>query len=88
MRFIICYDVSDDKRRNKLSKLLKAFGIRTQFSVFEVEAPKEVILKLLEEAEEILDEIDKIFAYPIDDKNIKNIQRLGLSTQTDLVNYI
>jgi CRISPR-associated protein Cas2 len=88
MRFIICYDVSDDKKRNKLSKLLKAFGIRTQYSVFEVEAEKEVILKILEEAEDILDEIDKIFAYPIDDKNVKKIKRMGAATKPELMNYV
>lgn len=32
---VVVYDISDDKRRRKLYKVLKSFGIRTQFSFFE-----------------------------------------------------
>ncbi len=85
MRFIICYDVSDDKKRSKLSKLLKAFGIRTQYSLFEIEAEKEVILKLIEEADEILDEIDKFFVYPVESSKIKDIYRMGIAETGDLL---
>lgn len=34
-RIIVAYDITDDKRRRKLYKLLKSFGIRTQYSFFE-----------------------------------------------------
>jgi CRISPR-associated protein Cas2 len=33
--YLISYDISPDKRRNKLAKLLTGFGSRVQFSVFE-----------------------------------------------------
>ncbi len=77
MRFIICYDISDDKKRNKISKLLKAYGIRTQLSLFEVEADKETIINLLNEVEKEIDEIDKFFIYPVD--NEKKIIRMGIA---------
>ncbi|MBK3332638.1 CRISPR-associated endonuclease Cas2 [Persephonella atlantica] len=77
MRFIICYDISDDKKRNKVSKLLKAYGIRTQLSLFEVEADKETIINLLNEVEKEIDEIDKFFIYPVD--NEKKIIRMGIA---------
>ena len=35
MRFIVSYDIVDDKRRTKLAKKLCHFGKRVQFSVFE-----------------------------------------------------
>jgi len=88
MRFIICYDISDDKKRNKVSKNLKAYGIRTQYSVFEVETQMEVVLKLLDEMESLLDPVDKFFIYPIDRKNVRKIKRLGQSAFPNLVNYI
>ncbi len=34
-RFILTFDVSDDKLRAKLVKILEEFGIRLQYSVFE-----------------------------------------------------
>ena len=88
MRFIVCYDISDNKKRTKVSKKLKAYGIRTQYSVFEVETQMEVIIKLLEEVESLLDPVDKFFVYPIDRKNVKRIKRLGQSAIPNLINYI
>ena len=35
MFYIISYDIPDDRRRNKLAKVLKGYGTRVQFSVFE-----------------------------------------------------
>lgn len=33
--FIIAYDISNDKRRTKLAKLLEEYGTRINYSVFE-----------------------------------------------------
>ncbi|WP_457642552.1 CRISPR-associated endonuclease Cas2 [Persephonella sp.] len=88
MRFIVCYDVSDNKKRNKLSKLLKAYGIRTQRSLFEVECDENVVKSLLKEVEQVIDPIDKFFIYPVERRNIKKIKRLGLAQQGDLLNFI
>lgn len=33
--YVISYDISEDKRRNKIAKLLEGYGRRVQYSVFE-----------------------------------------------------
>lgn len=33
--YVISYDISEDKRRNKVAKLLEGYGRRVQYSVFE-----------------------------------------------------
>ena len=33
-RYIVAYDISDDKRRTRVSKRLESFGDRLQYSVF------------------------------------------------------
>lgn len=33
--YVISYDISEDKRRNKIAKLLEGYGCRVQYSVFE-----------------------------------------------------
>jgi CRISPR-associated protein Cas2 len=33
--YIVCYDISDDKRLRKVFKLMRGFGDHLQFSVFE-----------------------------------------------------
>ncbi|NLK63004.1 MAG: CRISPR-associated endonuclease Cas2 [Fusobacteria bacterium] len=40
MFYVICYDIVNDKKRRTVSKFLSAYGIRVQFSIFEVEMSK------------------------------------------------
>ncbi len=35
MLYAICYDIRDDKRRGQVAKLLRDYGERVQYSVFE-----------------------------------------------------
>ena len=35
MFYVISYDIPDDPRRSQLAKVLKGFGTRVQYSVFE-----------------------------------------------------
>lgn len=35
MFYVISYDIPDDRRRGQLAKVLKGFGTRVQYSVFE-----------------------------------------------------
>jgi CRISPR-associated protein Cas2 len=37
MLYLVCFDISDSKTRNRVGKYLGAFGNRIQESVFEVE---------------------------------------------------
>ena len=37
MLYLVCFDISDNKTRNRVGKYLGAFGNRVQESVFEVE---------------------------------------------------
>lgn len=37
MRTIVSYDITDDKRRRKISKILGGYGFRVQYSVYECE---------------------------------------------------
>lgn len=34
--YLICYDVTDDRDRNRVARLLERYGDRVQYSVFEV----------------------------------------------------
>jgi CRISPR-associated protein Cas2 len=38
---LISYDIENDKKRRKISNQLKDYGIRVQYSVFEVKVSKE-----------------------------------------------
>ena len=44
MRIVVSYDISDDKRRRKVAKIMEGYGFRVQYSVFECDLePKQLI---------------------------------------------
>jgi CRISPR-associated protein Cas2 len=49
MKYVVVYDISNDKRRKKLSDLLEKYGFRVNYSVFEIELNKTKFKKLLNE---------------------------------------
>lgn len=58
-RYLIAYDIADDRRRAKLASRLKAYGERIQFSVFIVDVKparivrlRALLLKILEPTED------------------------------------
>jgi CRISPR-associated protein Cas2 len=55
MYMVIAYDVVCDRRRNRLSKLLLAYGERVNFSVFEIEIREQQFNKLQTQVLELID---------------------------------
>jgi len=52
MHYVVAYDISNDKRRKKLSEHLDKYGMRVNLSVYEIELNQTKYLKLLEEIEQ------------------------------------
>ena len=76
--FVVIYDIENTKNRTRLSRLLFEYGIRTQFSVFEVEVRQREynrFVKLLEK--KIKSTKDKIYIYPMDGSSLKKVTRAG-----------
>jgi CRISPR-associated protein Cas2 len=69
--FLICYDISDEKRLRKLAKFLEKNGTRIQNSVFLYpKATKQHLKNLLAQILELIDqEEDDVRIYNIDIKN-------------------
>jgi len=55
MRVVVAYDISVDKKRQKVADLLEMVLPRVQYSVFEGEVPKEVLDKTVKKALRHLD---------------------------------
>jgi len=45
--YVVCYDVSDDRVRNRIAKILLRYGNRVQYSVFEVMLKSQSELNIL-----------------------------------------
>lgn len=55
MKYLITYDIEDDKKRKKISDELEAFGYRVNYSVFECELNQSKLNKLKEKLEDLVD---------------------------------
>ena len=55
MKFVVCYDVADDKKRTALSRILEGWGTRVQFSAFEIKVTVGKMDELSKSIEELLD---------------------------------
>lgn len=49
MNYIITYDIEDNKKRKKLSDLLDGYGVRVNYSVYEIETNATKLKKLKKE---------------------------------------
>jgi CRISPR-associated protein Cas2 len=78
MNILICYDISDNKRRRKVYKLLESYGIRTQYSIFELEVNKFEKDNIKEKILNILDqETDRIYFFTLCKECKEKIDRIG-----------
>lgn len=66
MVYLICYDIVEDRRRTKVAKLLEAYGLRVQKSVFEAVLNGNQYQKLKSQLERLIDgEQDQLRFYPL-----------------------
>lgn len=65
MFYVISYDISVDKRRTKVAKILEGFGQRVQYSVFECDLSESQYRQLQRRLERIIrpDEGDSVRTY-------------------------
>jgi CRISPR-associated endonuclease Cas2 len=73
MKFLISYDIRDDKRLRQIAKYLESRALRIQFSIYLLENPKKhEFLQIIEKLKEMMEDEDDIRIYKIDmDKTIK-----------------
>ena len=65
-RYVVAYDITKTKRRNKVAKLLKGWGERVNLSVFECEIKKGELKKLRREIAELIEKKeDLVIYYPL-----------------------
>jgi len=65
MRWVVTYDIVEDRRRDHAASLLLAVGWRIQFSVFEIEVPDGRIGDLVEDLVATIDErTDRVHLFP------------------------
>lgn len=76
--YVIAYDISDDRRRGRIHKLLSAYGQWTQFSLFECFLTRLQRVDLMARLHAILEpESDSIRFYPLCDACVPRVETVG-----------
>lgn len=76
--YIVAYDLSSDKRRNKVHKILSGFGQWTQYSLFELFITDKELVLLQSKLEKVLvADKDSVRFYPLCAACLKNVETVG-----------
>jgi CRISPR-associated protein Cas2 len=66
MQYVVCYDIADDGRRNRLASTLLDFGQRVQESVFMANLDEELAAHMLERISKTMDgHWDRVHVFPL-----------------------
>ncbi|HPP02658.1 MAG: CRISPR-associated endonuclease Cas2 [Candidatus Omnitrophica bacterium] len=61
--FLACYDISSDKNRSRVEKILLRYGQRVQKSVYEIRLPLHNLQSVVRECQSYLEECDSLRFY-------------------------
>ncbi|KUK13956.1 MAG: CRISPR-associated endonuclease Cas2 [Clostridia bacterium] len=76
--YVISYDISDDKKREMMAKLLERYGVRVQKSVFECYVDEKLIIEIKRKASSIIDmETDSVRFYLLCKRCVETIEFIG-----------
>lgn len=79
MRYLVTYDISDNKARDRVARILSKYGVRVQFSCFEIDCKEDKLLKILREIKEIIEPtVDSIYIFPITKNAEQSIYEIGI----------
>lgn len=79
MRYVITYDIADDRRREDVATLLSGYGPRVQLSVFECELrTRREAGSLQGKLRDLIDPLeDQVRIYPLNDRATRGIAVIG-----------
>ncbi|GLI52591.1 MULTISPECIES: CRISPR-associated endonuclease Cas2 [Thermodesulfovibrio] len=89
MFIVVSYDISDDKKRKKVAELLKDYGIRVQYSVFECNIDQKYLKQMINEILPYIDEKqDSLRIYYICEGCRERVETYGCKILLDEEGYI
>ena len=63
MQILITYDIANTKNRTKLSTLLEGYGLRVNYSVFELDITKKHLKVLIDNMKKLTEKDDSVRVY-------------------------
>jgi len=83
----VIYDISEDKPRNMIARVLKEYGLyRVQKSAFLGEVNKNELDEITLRAKELIDEAtDSVYIFPMCERDFKRVRLIGQAFDKKLV---
>ncbi|NMC10142.1 MAG: CRISPR-associated endonuclease Cas2 [Methanothrix sp.] len=88
MRLAVTYDISDNRTRTRVFKILESYGAWKQYSVFELEISDIQRLEMENEIKEQIEAGDKVRIYELCERCVGAITELGEKTPEKRSNVI
>jgi CRISPR-associated protein Cas2 len=83
MFYIISYDISDDRKRNRVAKILLDYGTRVQYSVFECNLDNNLLKKMTSRVTKLVSEDDSLRIYTLCAKCKTTVKVIGRGKVTE-----
>lgn len=84
MAYVIAYDISDDRERERIAEILGGFGHRVQYSVFEVNVDAKGLVDVVAEIEpHVSGTIDSVRIYRQCANCAANVHVIGRGARAD-----
>ncbi len=79
IRYVVAYDIVDDRRREDVATLLSGYGPRVQLSVFECElSSRQEAAALQARLRDLIDPVeDQVRLYPLDERTARQVRVIG-----------
>lgn len=89
MFYVVCFDISDDRTRYRVAKVLKGYGYRVQKSVFECpRLTEKKLLTLMDRLDRLIDHTtDTVRFYRQCETCLQSFEHLGLGQAPERQGY-
>jgi CRISPR-associated protein Cas2 len=77
MYVVISYDISDDRKRNNVAHVLKDYGKRVQYSVFECRIDAKTLEELIARLTPFVEGDDSVRVYQLCEACVKKVVLMG-----------
>ena len=89
MKYLVSYDITSDRARNKSSKILEDYGVRIQYSVFECVLNKSGLNELKKKLDELINKkCDSVIFLPICENCYKKKLFIGVEYSIKQLSFV
>jgi CRISPR-associated protein Cas2 len=89
MKYVIAFDIVDDRIRSRVVKILSEYAYRVQKSVFEGLISREASEEMQEKLARVIDQkSDSVRIYPLCGKCEPEVRIIGIGSKVEQVDYI